>query len=202
MTVIWRSTKYLISFFVLLAPLFGCESQYTKLVKSELAKGIRQDSVLLGIHLGDTRNDFYGLCYDLNKKQIVTEGANYSVQYIFTDSSVHKTPTPIKLLFVPAFDDNDKLTNLDLKFSYVSWAPWNAHLQADTLAVKVQALLERWYGGNKFIIADAGENGLPVKLDGNRRIIIYKDPPQSIVVKVQDILHPKFQHSVSSGKKQ
>jgi len=125
----WRSIKYPISLFILGIIACACESDYTKLVKSELAKGIRKDSILLGISLGNTRNEFYGKCFDLNKRHVVAEGANYSVQYLFTDSLVHAIPTPIRMLFVPAFDEKEILTNLDLKFNYVAWAPWNKQLQ-------------------------------------------------------------------------
>jgi len=127
---------------------------------------------------------------------VVAEGANYSVQYLFSDSLVHAEPTPIRMLFVPAFDEKQILTNLDLKFNYVAWAPWNKQLQADSLEVKVKKILMNWYGGNEFIIAKVGDTYVPVKLDGNRRILIYKDAPQNVLVKVQDILHPKFKHSI------
>ena len=101
MTVIWRSIKYSISL-ILLGTIFnGCfQSDYTKVVKSELAKGVRRDSILLGMHFGDTRNEFNGKCFDLNKTHIVSQGEGFSVQYLFTDSLVHQEPTPIKLLFL------------------------------------------------------------------------------------------------------
>jgi hypothetical protein len=173
----------------------GCESDYTKLVKSELAKGIRKDSILLGIRFGDTRNEFNGKCFDLNKQHLAMEGEGGSIQYLFRDSLVHRKATPIRLLFVPAFDEKEILTNLDLKFNYVGWAPWNRHLQADSLETKIKQLLMRWYGGNEFVTAHVNDSEIPVKLDGNRRIVIYRDEPQNVVVKIQDILHPKFKHS-------
>lgn len=170
------------------------------MVKAELAKGIRKDSVLLGIYLGESRNDFYGKCFDLNKQQIATEGAGYSIQYLFTDSLVHKNPTPIKLLFVPAFDDKNVITNIDLNFSYQGWSPWNEHLFADTLKTKMMDLLMHWYGGNEFVIANVDGKEIPAKVDGNRRILVYVRDEQSVVVRVQDILHPKFRHSISAGE--
>lgn len=200
MTTIWRSIKYPINLFILITLLSGCfQSDYTKLVKSELVKGIRKDSILLGIHFGNTRNEFYGKCFDLNKQHVVTEGAGYSVQYLFTDSLVHPKPTQIRLLFVPAFDDKEILTNMDLEFSYVAWAPWNRHLQSDSLETKIMELLMRWYGGNKFVTANVGESKVPVKLDGNRRVLVYREDPQNVIVRVQDILHPKFKHSINVG---
>jgi hypothetical protein len=199
MTVMWRFIKYAISVIVFSISICACvQSDYTKLVKAELAKGIRQDSVLLGIRFGDSRDEFYGKCFDLNSKHLVTQGESASVQYLFTDSLLHKEPTQIKLLFVPAFDDKSKLTNMDLKFSYLAWAPWNRHLQSDSLEVNVKKLLMNWYGGNEFVTAKVEDKDVPVKVDGNRRILVYVYDTQSIVVRVQDILHPKFQHSISA----
>src|SRR5258707_2920131 len=116
MTTIWKSVKYPISILILGSLLSSCESDYTKLVKSELANGIRKDSILLGIRFGNTRNEFYGKCFDLNKQHLVKEGAGHSVEYLFTDYLAHRKPTQIRLLFVPAFDEKEKITNMDLNF--------------------------------------------------------------------------------------
>jgi hypothetical protein len=197
----WKFIKYTVSSVFLSILLTGCmQSDYTKLVKSELAKGIRKDSVLLGIHFKDTRNEFYGKCFDLNKQHLITEGEGFSVQYLFVDSLSHDQPTPMRLLFVPAFDDNEMLSNMDMKFNYVNWAPWDKHHQSDSLQLKVMDILMRWYGGNKFIVVDIKGNKIPIKLDGNRRLMIYKNDAQSVVVRVQDILHPKFMHSITADE--
>jgi hypothetical protein len=193
--------KYLTSSILILFSLYSCvESDYTKMVKAELAKGIRMDSILLGINFGDSRNEFYGKCFDLNKKHLVTQGPDgSSVQYIFSDS-VKSERQQIKVLFVPSFDEQDILSNLDLKFSYLAWAPWNENLQSDSLEIEVLRLLKNWYRGNDFMLVNVDEELIPIKLDGNRRIMVYKYDTESIVVRVQDILHPKYKHSISAGK--
>jgi hypothetical protein len=175
--------------------LMCCESDYTRMVKAELAKGVRKDSVFLGLRLGNTRQEFYGKCFDLNKAHLVTQGPEGAAMYIFKDSSVHARPTEIRVLFVPAFDDKDVITNIDLNFTYTAWAPWNREMQADSLESKVEKLLMRWYGGNNFVTAKTKDAQLPVKVDGNRRVVIYRKEPQNVIVKVQDLLHPKFKHS-------
>jgi hypothetical protein len=194
MRAILKYIKYPINAAVIGILFMCCESDYTKMVKSELAKGVRKDSIMLGIRLGENRNDFYGQCYDLNRQQLVTAGDENSVQYLFTDSLVHKEPTKLKVLFVPAFDSKQVLTNLDLKITYPGWAPWNRSLQADSLENKLKKLFVAWYGGNEFVIAKIGEEQIPVKVDGNRRIVLYRKEPQTVLVKFQDILHPKFKH--------
>jgi hypothetical protein len=177
--------------------IFSCQSDYTKQVKSELAKGIRYDSVLLGINLGDSRDEFYGKCYDLNQKRLVTDGGNGFVMYNFKDSTVHKQTELLKVLFRPNFDKSNILAEMILDFSYSGWSPGASKYQSDSLLIATKKILLLWYGGNDFVIAKLGDREMPVKLDGNRRILLYVNNAQSVQVKVQDILHPIFQHSIS-----
>ena len=85
---------------------------------------------------------------------------------------------------------------MDLKFNYVAWAPWNRQYQSDSLKIKIIKMLEQWYEGNKFVVAHVGGKDIPVKVDGNRRILVLEEAPQTVVVKVQDILHPKYQDTI------
>lgn len=194
----FRFLKYSISCLLLVTFLLACESEYSKRVKKELARNIRQDSVLLGINLGDTREDFYGRCFDLNKDSIVSQGPNgNSVQYYFTDSLVHEPPQKIRLLFAPNFDASDHIAELQVELTYAGWAPWNKNLQSDSLKVRTVKLLERWYGGNSFMMVNMDDREVPVKVDGNRRIIVDATDAQNVRVRFQDLLNPAFQHSIT-----
>ncbi|MCA4894894.1 MAG: hypothetical protein ING84_07825 [Cytophagales bacterium] len=194
--------KYSISYLSICVTLSGCfQSEYTRLVKAELAKGVRNDSLLFGIRFGDTRNEFYGKCFDLNKQQLVTAGAGNNVEYVFSDSLFHRNPTNISLLFYPSFDQNDKIINMKMQFSYRAWAPWNRDMQSDSLLGKTEKILMNWYGGNNFILANVGGKQMPVKLDGNRRILVYTWDMKSVSVEVQDILNPVFKHASRSEDK-
>jgi hypothetical protein len=148
----------------------------------------------LGIRFGDSQQVFREKCYALNQQHLATEGDSFWVRYLFPDSSKDNSPG-MKLLFFPAFDEKNILIGLDLKFSYLGWAPWNSELQADRLQEKIKPLLMKWYGGNEFVVAHVNGKDIPVKLDGNRRIMIYTAPPEHVMVRVQDILHPIFSHS-------
>jgi hypothetical protein len=193
MTITSKSIRLASS--VLIFVLNGCnQSEYTKLVNRELAKGMRYDSVLLGIKFGDKRKDFQEKCFDLNRKKMVMEAASYWVRYIYDDSTMRK-PAKMNLLFYPTFDDGQALAGIDMKFSYEGWSPWNKNLQSDQLQETVKRLLVKWYGGNEFVTAHVNGKSIPVKLDGNRRIIIYDSPPQHVIVRIQDILHPMFSHN-------
>jgi hypothetical protein len=173
------------------------KSDYTKMVLSELEKGERKDSLLLGIKFGDSREQFFGRCFDLNKMKLVTQGpSNNAVQYIFMDSLVHEKPEQIRLLFFPGFDDKNIISHIDYEFSYSAWAPWNKQYQADRLKIKVMELLKHWYKGNDFVDAEVKGEKIPVKVDGNRRILVFEKDRQTVLVRIQDILHPNFKHSI------
>lgn len=202
-----RFLKLPVSLLVLMILVSGCfESEYTRLVKAEMKKGIRYDSLLMGLKFGDTRNHFQGVCFDLNKAGKISAGVSGTIQYIIKDSLTHLGHPDIRLLFVPGFDKQDKIVNLDLKFTYTGWAPWNKSLQADSLAVVVQKIIMKWYGGNQFIIAKLNGEEIPVKVDGNRRMSLFIQEPSDVIVKQHDIFHSRYKHSIfreeSEGKKE
>jgi len=196
----WKFLRYPISFLAMSIMVSGCfQSDYTKLVKSELAKGVRVDSVVFGINLGDTRDEYFGKCYDLNQEKLVTEGPfGGSVQYLFKDSLFHDQVTPMRMLFIPVFDNKEFIIEINLEFSYPSWAPWNEQYQSAMLKEKVLKMIMHGYKGNDFVKATINGNEYPIKLDGNRRMIVYIKDEQNVVVKIQDILHPKYRHSITS----
>jgi hypothetical protein len=130
----------------------------------------------------------------LNHQEVLTQGPKGAVLYQMTDSIVHSTPTTIRVLIFSFFDEHEVATNFNLEFSYSDWAPWNKRFQSDSLEMKLKKLLLSWYSGNDFVNANIGEEKMvPVKVDGNRRIIIKVKDAQSVVVMVQDMTHPKYQ---------
>ena len=145
-------------------------SEYSRLVKKELATGKRYDSIFLGIYLGMPSKDFYDHCWELNKKGLVTNGTrNVSVLYKLD----HELKNTASMNFYPYFYEN-KIFSMWATFEYDGWAPWNKSQQADSLLPEVLRLYKRWYpGGNDFITITSKERGtIYVKVDGNRRITI------------------------------
>jgi hypothetical protein len=189
----WKFIKYAsLAFCGLL--LIGCETEYTKAVKAELAKGIRQDSLLFDINFGSTREEFYGRCFDLNQQKLVSQGVGFSVQYMIKDSITGRKPDDIRMLFYPNFDTLNIINAMNLEFSYPGWMPGQRNLQSDSLRNHVTEILAKWYGGNPFITARIHEQDVPVKIDGNRRVLVFIEDPQRVLVRIHDINHPEFMH--------
>lgn len=150
----------------------GCtrQSEYHRMVETELAKGVRHDSLFLGLQLGMASKDFYAHCWELNKKGLIRQGPqNMTVEYKINDLK-----HPATMNFYPSFHE-DKIYEMPVTFAYEGWAPWNKDLFADRLQLDVLKLYERWYGKGFIKIEHSQRGAAYVKVDGNRRISIYKD---------------------------
>lgn len=172
-------------FFFSLLFLFSCQSDYTKLVKKELATGIKNDTLLYNLKFGNTKKEFYTICWNLNSKGTVTHGGNnnYVKTVLRPKDSINKTKA-IKMLFYAKFNTDDIITGMDMKFTYSAWAPWNKDLQADSLFPVVQDTLLKWYPGNEFIEV---KKGILVKIDGNRQIQLKKESDKDVSVLIENL---------------
>jgi len=161
-------------------------SEYNRLVKKELAKGTRSDSLFMGIYLGMTSKAFYGHCWDLNKKGVFTNGSNNTSVLYKIDKDLKY---PASMNFYPDFYE-DKIFSMWASFEYDAWAPWNKAQQSDSLLPDVLQVYKRWYpGGNDFItIANEKRGTIFVKVDGNRRITIGKFDDRMVKVDYSDLL--------------
>jgi hypothetical protein len=173
--------------FLLIISVSACESEYTKLVKSELASGKINDSVFYGLKFGQTKSDFFNICWELNKKHLVTHGGNNSyVQTMLHPKDSTKTIDKMVMLFYAKFNTDNIITAMDVKFSYLAWAPWNKDLTSEKLLPKIQDTLMKWYPGNPFIKV---KNDILVKVDGNRQIQLSKESDRDVSVLIEDLAY-------------
>src|SRR5688572_2052666 len=145
--------------------------KYEKLVKKELARNLRVDSLFLGIRFGMTSKEFYAHCWELNKKGVLTDGQNnMAALYKLDHNELRHTSS---MNFYPEFYQN-RIVKMPVTFQYDAWAPWNKNLFADSLKEDVVNLYKKWYpNGNPFIKMDDKKRGtIYIKVDGNRRITI------------------------------
>lgn len=167
--------------------LISCsESKYSGLVKSEMAKGIVNDSLFLGLKLGQSRKEFFDTCWQLNRDQKVTNGPNGYVMYSLPDKEGDSINTAITMLFYGIFNEEYRMTGMNMQFSYDAWSLWNTSLHSDILIHAIQDTLNNWYPGNDFIKVEMekSQEELYVKVDGNRRITI-KPLDDKMMVKAQ-----------------
>ena len=176
-----------ISFFILfLIIIISCQTNpYLELERNELASGERYDSLFLGVKFGMTSKDFYAHCWDLNKRQLITQGpSNNSVRYYLPTESVGQK---IEMLFYPVFD-NDIVYEVNSTFSYTGWAPWNKETDSDYLIEEVRDILSNWYSTNFFEIKNPKNNSiLYATVNGNRRIAITKVSEREVRARYTDL---------------
>lgn len=169
---------------LLILTVSSCQTEYTKLVKNELSIGKKYDTVFYNLKFGNTRKEFYKKCWDLNRKEVVTNGpSNDYVQVMLIPRDSTQSLKKIKMLFYGVFNAQDIMTAMDVKFSYEAWAPWNRDFQADKLLPVVQDTLLKWYPGNPFIKV----KDVLVKVDGNRQIQLKQESDRDVSVLIEDL---------------
>ena len=153
--------------------IFGCSprSKYEYRLKRELASGIRQDSLFMGLYLGMPQLDFYTNSWKLNRSGLIQQGPNNTtVEFKLENELKH----PATMFYYPEFFEH-KIYEMPVRFMYNGWTPWNKELSAENLAIDVLAWYKKVYGG-KFIKVKHPKWGTAfVKIDGNRRITIFKE---------------------------
>jgi len=179
--------RYLVLFMAVI--FVSCKSEYQSYVDRELAKNEYRDSLIFGMRMGDTKKDFYSICWDLNKSKVISEGTgNRYAKYIERDSLIPVKKRKI-MEFYGIFDEQDTMRGMDMIYNYQAWAPWNEESFSDVLMEDLKEILEEEYEGNPFIDIDIEEKGVDaaVKIDGNRQILIYPKNKKDVSVKITDL---------------
>lgn len=183
-----KCSIYLFSLAIIFS-LYSCSnsegSGYASLVKKELSKGTRNDSLFMGIYLGMPSKSFYDHCWAMNKQGIFTNGLmNNTVLY----SMEKELKYPANMDFYPDFYEG-KISVMKVAYDYKAWAPWNKTQYSDSLIFDVLNLYRKWYPGNDFITITNKEKGIIyVKVDGNRRITVGRYDDKLVKVDYTDLL--------------
>ncbi len=166
-------TKGLLLLLISLFIISGCSprAKYERRLKQELASGVRYDSLFLGLYFGMPEKDFYKHCWQLNQKGMIMQGeTNTTAEFQLKDELKY----PAVMDFYPKFNQG-KISEMPVSFKYKGWAPWNKTLSSDKLMIQVQKWYEKVYG-HGFIQVKHPLHGVAyVKVDGNRRITIFKE---------------------------
>ncbi len=178
----FSKSAYPLSLMMIFLALLSCEtkSEYEQLVERELNKGERHDSLFLGYEFGMKDEEFLEHSWELNQQKIVTGGSQ--VEYEMDDLSA-----PAKMVFYPDFYEK-RIYRMPVEISFKSWAPWNRELHSDSLVKELVDLYSDIYGPG-FIKTSHPETGKEawIKIDGNRRISIYRQDVMKARVEFMDL---------------
>ena len=179
---------------LVLTPFLACEieSEYSKLLKKELKSGKSFNDLVLGLKIGQTKDDFFEICAELNKKKLITSGArNLYPEYILYPKDSVENGKKIRMSFMGIFDNDRVMKGMDIRFNYYSWIAWREEYNSDNLINEIKDTLQLWYPGNNFIEIDLkldSKNNLAyVKIDGNRQITMYKIDGRDVAVIIEDV---------------
>lgn len=177
--------------FITIIVFVSCKSEYTKYVESELDKGVINDSLIFGMRMGQTRKDFFRICWDLNKQQIITNGEGTNAQYVEKLDSTQDKTLQKTMLFYGIFDQTDTMRGMNIKYRYDSWAPWNKNRYSIVLLDQLKAFYTQNYKGNDFMEIDLDDIKYKAyaKIDGNRQILMYQKDDRDVIVKIEDLRH-------------
>lgn len=185
------SISRLVSLLLITAGMMSCQSEYQQYVEQELASGVTQDSLLFDMRMGQTKKEFFTICWELNRQKIISQGTGNSTVRFITDRDTSGLTTDLSkdMLFYGIFDDDDIMRGMDITYSFVNWSPWVRNRQSDSLLLHLRELYRDGYPGNEFIEIDLKESESPalVKIDGNRQISMYVKNDKDVVVKIEDL---------------
>lgn len=174
--------KYILLSSLILFTTSGCKkSEYHQMVRREMAKDVRYDSLFLGINFGMSRKEFYGHCWKLNKQRLIKQGPmNLTVEYDL------ELDHRVKMNFYPNFY-KDRINEMPIKFQYEAWAPWNRHLFADSLQLELVKWFEHEYGEGFIKTQHPKFGNVYAKVDGNRSVVLWKVDDGIVQALIKDL---------------
>jgi hypothetical protein len=178
--------NWLIMLLIFGSLLTGCspKAKYDRMLKHELASGIRNDSLFLGLYFGMPEKEFYLHCWKLNQKGIIRQGEN-NVTVLYELKNELKYPGSMD--FYPKFLDG-KIVELPIRFFYKGWAPWNKELSGDKLEADVLNYCETLFGKGFIEVKHSKRGTAFVKVNGNRRITIFRQDDRHVWAILTDML--------------
>ena len=168
-----RPARTLLALISLVLLLTACSrrTNYNILEQKELARGVRYDSLFLGLRFGMTQKEFFDHCQELHQRGFLVQGGLRSGRIAARYRLQDGLPSTALLNFYPDFY-KDRIYRMEADFNYEAWSPWNKRLFADSLKKDLARLFEEWYGKGFIELADSGRGDVWLKIDGNRRIVI------------------------------
>lgn len=184
----FKNSKQIYFILVIVFTILSCESEYSKLVKRELATDVKNDSLFFGMKFNDTKQDFFDICQELNSQKMITHGpSNRFAEYTMVPSN--EDESSIQMLFYGIFDKKSIMTGVNMRFSYNGWFPNNKKYYSDNLIPQLKDTLLNWFPGNDFLKVDLKKLNKEtfIKIDGNRQIKMYVLDEKEVAVRIEDL---------------
>jgi hypothetical protein len=166
-----KRINWMILFVMMGVLISGCSprAKYNRMLKRELASGVKCDSLFMGLYFGMPEKDFYLHCWALNKKGLIRQGENNTTVHYEMKKELKY---PASMDFYPKFKEG-KISEMPVMFKYTGWAPWNKELTSKKLQADIVRYFEKTYGERFFEVKDPKRGSAFISIKGNRRISVF-----------------------------
>jgi hypothetical protein len=166
----------------------SCTSELEQWVREEQQKGEQHNALIFGMEIGQEQQYFFDRCTELNKQKRITQGKGRYAEYVLQPKDTTNAADRIEMQFYGIFNEN-KISGMNMKFSYRGWAPWNEQYQPEVLLEQMKDTLMHWFKGNDFrtLQIDASEAPAYVKVDGNRLMRLFVINNYQVAVRIEDL---------------
>lgn len=147
-------------------------------------KSAESNSLFMGFYLGMPQKDFFDLCTELNKQELITQGpgGNTNVEHLIKN----QFSSEVSMRFFPTFIDN-KIFEMPVTYAFISWAPWNKQYWADQLLEEVLGEFKKTYGDEFKLLNHPTQGKVYYKIDGKRRINLFVKDEQFVQAVFTDL---------------
>ena len=171
--------------------IFGCQrkSEYSIILTRELEKKNQFNDLIFDMKIGQSRQDYFDICYQLNKqKKIISGERSLNPELILKSKNGSVKGSNIKMSFNGIFNEKKIMRGFEMRLYFTGWSNSNKDLSSDTLLTQFKDSLKVWFPGNDFFKVNFENNlSAEVKIDGNRRILAYKVNSKDVAVRIEDM---------------
>ena len=176
---------------IIFSLIVGCQrkSQYSSILTRELEKENEFNDLIFDMKIGQSRQDYFDICYQLNKqKKIISGERSLNPELILKSKNGSTKGSNIKMSFNGIFNEKKTMRGFEMRFYFTGWSNWNKDLSSENLLFQLKDTLRKWFPGNDFFKVNFENNlSAEVKIDGNRRILAYKVNSKDVAVRIEDM---------------
>ena len=176
---------------IIFSLIVGCQrkSEYSAILTRELEKENEFNDLIFDMKIGQSRQDYFDICYQLNKqKKIISGERSLNPELILKSKNGSTKGSNIKMSFNGIFNEKKTMRGFEMRFYFTGWSNWNKDLSSENLLFQLKDTLRKWFPGNDFFKVNFENNlSAEVKIDGNRRILAYKVNSKDVAVRIEDM---------------
>ncbi|PXX24009.1 hypothetical protein C7972_11760 [Arenibacter sp. ARW7G5Y1] len=162
-----------------------------EIIIHEKERGVKYDSLFHGLYFGMKMKSFYDHCFDMNQKGLFFQNG-FNLEVIIKYEK--EFSAPVDFVFFPK-GPYQTIEKIEGSFMFQHWTPFTKEHSAAVLLEEVIDKMQEWYPGRDFIQIDDPNDLWPyayAKVDGNRKIVLYRSFDDQKVHAVFENLDEKF----------